>query len=189
MWRSDTVRPVTSESFKELDPTASCLSGPQDQGNDLFKRALQLKKKFFLQQAIVKYTEGLKIEGLPRGSTMSTLLSNRSQAHLRLLNHRSALEDALAAVSIDSKNVKVCKIYEWAVPSWPFFVSLFIWVVRASEAATERRQPSGVLLQQRNWATSRRQSRYASRGSPLIRRRQSSRDCPRSISMSSAGLQ
>ncbi len=79
----------------------------QEQGNELFKRGLQLKKKFFLQQAIVKYSEGLNIDNLPRGPVMSTLLSNRAQVHLRLLNHRSALEDAQKAIEVDETNVKV----------------------------------------------------------------------------------
>lgn len=84
----------------------------QEQGNDLFKRGIQLKKKFFLQQAIVKYSEGLKIQSLPRSQVMSTLLGNRAQVHLRLLNNRLALEDAQKAVDIDKSNVKVifCRI-------------------------------------------------------------------------------
>lgn len=83
--------------------------GLQDQGNEDFKRGLQLKKKFFVQQALVKYTEGLKIQGLRKGHVMSTLLSNRSQAQLRLLNNRSALEDAIAAIELDGTNVKVVR--------------------------------------------------------------------------------
>lgn len=79
----------------------------QEQGNDLFKRGLQLNKKYFVQQAIVKYTEGLKIDRLPQGATKSMLHGNRAQAHLRILNNRSALEDAVTALSIDSSNVKV----------------------------------------------------------------------------------
>ena len=79
----------------------------QEQGNELFKRGIQLKKKFFLQQAIVKYTEGLKIDGLSKGLLMSNLLSNRAQVHLRLLNNRLALEDAQKAFETDESNVKV----------------------------------------------------------------------------------
>lgn len=38
----------------------------------------------------------------------SALFANRAQAHLLLGNHRSALDDALAALRADSGNVKVC---------------------------------------------------------------------------------
>lgn len=86
----------------------------QEQGNEDFKRGLQLKKKYFLQQALVKYSEGLKVPGLPQGFVMSTILSNRAQVHLRLMNNRSALEDALSALKADDSNVKVR--YDTAFP-------------------------------------------------------------------------
>ena len=40
----------------------------------------------------------------------SALFANRAQAHLLLGNHRSALDDALAALRADSGNVKVCTL-------------------------------------------------------------------------------
>jgi len=51
----------------------------QVQGNEQFTRGVQMNKKFYLQQAIVKYTEGLKTEGLPAGAVKSILYSNRAQ--------------------------------------------------------------------------------------------------------------
>lgn len=55
----------------------------------------------------MKYTEGLKINGLSNPEVVSTLLSNRAQAQLRLANNRSALNDASKALKADRCNVKV----------------------------------------------------------------------------------
>ena len=80
----------------------------QDQGNELFKRGVQLNKRYYLQQAIVKYSEGLGLLKAQGGSSLaSTLRSNRAQTHLRLANNRSALNDALAALDISQDNAKV----------------------------------------------------------------------------------
>lgn len=78
----------------------------QGQGNDALKRGLQLKKKFYLREAIGMYTKGLEM-----GSTLpqlqSVLHSNRAQAHLLLEKYRSALEDSLQAIQLHDTNLKV----------------------------------------------------------------------------------
>ena len=73
-----------------------CVDIVQDQGNDALKRGLQLKKKFYLREALNLYTKGLEM-GSTLPGLLSALHSNRAQAHLLLENYRRALEDSLAA--------------------------------------------------------------------------------------------
>lgn len=79
----------------------------QGQGNDALKRGLQLKKKFYLREAVTLYTKGLEM-GSSLPSLLSILHSNRAQAHLILENFRSALEDSQEATQLDPGNLKVC---------------------------------------------------------------------------------
>jgi hypothetical protein len=78
----------------------------QVQGNDALKRGLQLKKRFFIREAINLYTKGLEM-GSNQQRLLSILHSNRSQAHLLLENNRNALEDGLKAIDLDAANLKV----------------------------------------------------------------------------------
>ena len=78
----------------------------QDQGNDALKRGLQLKKKFYLREALNLYTKGLEM-GSTLPELLSVLHSNRAQAHLLLENYRRALEDSLAATGLQGTNLKV----------------------------------------------------------------------------------
>ena len=78
----------------------------QDQGNDALKRGLQLKKKFYLREALNLYTKGLEM-GSTLPGLLSVLHSNRAQAHLLLENYRRALEDSLAATGLQESNLKV----------------------------------------------------------------------------------
>ena len=82
----------------------------QNQGNDAFKRGLQLKKKFFLKEAIQKYTEAIGLKDWQDKSLHAALYSNRAQAHLRLENNRNALDDALEALKLEPDNDKVPQI-------------------------------------------------------------------------------
>ncbi|BDA47917.1 Tetratricopeptide repeat protein 4 [Coccomyxa sp. Obi] len=75
------------------------------QGNDALKRGLQLKKKFYLREAVTLYTKGLEM-GSSLPSLLSVLHSNRAQAHLILENFRSALEDSQEATHLDPANLK-----------------------------------------------------------------------------------
>ena len=67
---------------------------------------MQLRKKFFVLEAVACYTRGLEAE--PQDAKLVAVLhSNRAQAHLRLGNNRSALGDGLAAVKHDPTAPKV----------------------------------------------------------------------------------
>ena len=79
---------------------------PQNQGNDALKRGLQLKKKFYLREALGLYTRGLDFK-CKDAVLVSALFGNRAQAHLLLGNHRSALDDSLTALRADATNAKV----------------------------------------------------------------------------------
>ena len=81
------------------------MSAAQNQGNDALKRGLQLKKKFYLREALGLYTRGLDLK-CRDAALASALFSNRAQAHLLLGNNRSALDDALTALRADTTNVK-----------------------------------------------------------------------------------
>lgn len=80
------------------------------QGNDALKRGLQLRKKFYLREAISLYSKGLEM-GCSSQQLLSVLHSNRSQAHILLENYRSALDDALKAIDLDAGNTKVWACY------------------------------------------------------------------------------
>ncbi|KAK9907556.1 hypothetical protein WJX75_005927 [Coccomyxa subellipsoidea] len=75
------------------------------QGNDALKRGLQLKKKFYLREAVDLYTKGLGM-GSSLPELLSMLHSNRAQAHLLLENYRNALEDSQEAMKLNSANLK-----------------------------------------------------------------------------------
>ena len=78
----------------------------QGQGNDALKRGMQLKKKFYLREAVDLYTKGLDMRAtLPQ--LLSVLHSNRAHAHTVLGNWRNALQDSQKAVQLDAANVKV----------------------------------------------------------------------------------
>ncbi len=67
---------------------------------------MQLKKVFFLREALTAYSDG--IDAKPEDKKLlGVLLSNRSQAQLVLGNNRSALEDAKSAVQQDPSIPKV----------------------------------------------------------------------------------
>lgn len=100
----------------------------QGQGNDALKRGLQLKKKFYLREAVNLYTKGLEMDcSMPE--LLSILLSNRAQAHLLLENYRSALDDSLEAVRINGGNLKVCMVYMLAISYYPVH-SIFKPIIR-----------------------------------------------------------
>jgi tetratricopeptide (TPR) repeat protein len=102
----------------------------QSQANDALRRGTQLRKKFYLREALTLYTKALSAlsgkggdGGGPEGEDETAaapppppaaaddpaeaaalrvvLLSNRAQAHLTLDNNRAALEDATAAGASD----------------------------------------------------------------------------------------
>ncbi|KAK9833531.1 hypothetical protein WJX81_002203 [Elliptochloris bilobata] len=77
----------------------------KNQGNDVLKRGTQLKKKFYLREASGLYTRGLDMR-CRDAALVSALFANRAQAQLLLGNQRSALDDALAALRADDRNVK-----------------------------------------------------------------------------------
>ena len=79
----------------------------QNQGNDAFRRGIQLKKKFYIKEAIQKYTEAANVEQWSDRALRSAVLSNKAQAHLRIENNRNALDDAMEALQLDSSNTKV----------------------------------------------------------------------------------
>ena len=83
-----------------------CVDIVQDQGNDALKRGLQLKKMFYLREALNLYTKGLEM-GSTLPGLLSALHSNRAQAHLLLENYRRALQDSLAATGLQATNLKV----------------------------------------------------------------------------------
>ena len=67
---------------------------------------MQLKKKFYLREAVGLYTKGLDMgSALPQ--LLSVLHSNRAQAHIMLNNWRNALQDSQRAVQLDAHNLKV----------------------------------------------------------------------------------
>ena len=78
----------------------------QGQGNDALKRGMQLKKKFYLREAVGLYTKGLDM-GCALPQLLSMLHSNRAQAHIMLGNWRNALQDSQRAVQLDAHNLKV----------------------------------------------------------------------------------
>ena len=81
----------------------------QLQGNDAFRRGVQLRKRFFLREAVDLYTKGINLH--PQDSALLALLrSNRAQAHLRLANNRNALDDASAALQLDPHLSKVRRL-------------------------------------------------------------------------------
>ena len=81
----------------------TCLQG---QGNDALKRGVQLKKRFYLREAVDLYTKGLDM-GATLPELLSILHSNRAHAHSVLGNWRNALQDSQKAVQLDSGNLKV----------------------------------------------------------------------------------
>ena len=83
--------------------TLLCLQG---QGNDALKRGVQLKKRFYLREAVDLYTKGLDM-GATLPELLSILHSNRAHAHSVLGNWRNALQDSQKAVQLDSGNLKV----------------------------------------------------------------------------------
>ena len=67
---------------------------------------MQLKKKFYLREAVDLYTKGLDMgSALPQ--LLSLLQSNRAQAHIMLGNWRNALQDSQRAIQLDAHNWKV----------------------------------------------------------------------------------
>ena len=70
---------------------------------------MQLRKKYFIQEAVTNYTQGLAVSPGDLG-LRSLLHSNRAQAHLKLGNNRKALEDGLAAIKLDGTAVKVSQV-------------------------------------------------------------------------------
>lgn len=66
---------------------------------------MQLRKKFYLREALGLYTRGLDLRCCD-AALAAALFSNRAQAHLLLGNNRSALDDALTALRADATNVK-----------------------------------------------------------------------------------
>ena len=92
----------------------------QEQGNEAFKRAVQLEKvkkrggqggkanpQFFLREAVTKYTAGIEACPEEEPRLLALLLSNRAQCHLKLGNNRTALTDCYAALGVDSHDPKV----------------------------------------------------------------------------------
>lgn len=78
----------------------------QGQGNDALKRGVQLKKRFYLREAVDLYTKGLDM-GATLPELLSVLHSNRAHAHSVLSNWRNALQDGQKAVQLDTGNLKV----------------------------------------------------------------------------------
>ena len=78
----------------------------QGQGNDALKRGVQLKKRFYLREAVDLYTKGLDM-GATLPELLSILHSNRAHAHSVLGNWRNALQDSQEAVQLDPGNLKV----------------------------------------------------------------------------------
>ena len=83
-----------------------CKTYMQGQGNDALKRGVQLKKRFYLREAVDLYTKGLDM-GATLPELLSILHSNRAHAHSVLGNWRNALQDSQEAVQLDSGNLKV----------------------------------------------------------------------------------
>ena len=82
----------------------------QTHGNEALKRGVQLRKKFFVLEAVACYTRGLEVQ--PRSPALLAVLhSNRAQAHLKLGNNRRALEDGMAAVQHDPTATKVLQAH------------------------------------------------------------------------------
>ena len=67
---------------------------------------MQLKKKFYLREAVTLYTKGLDM-GATLPELLSVLHSNRAQAHAVLGNWRSALQNSQKALQLDAANLKV----------------------------------------------------------------------------------
>lgn len=86
---------------EESTPEEKC-DALKEQGNDLLSNNAT---KWAAREAVQSYTNALSIDG---SSEMQRLrvLNNRSKAHFRIGNNRSSLEDARAAMSIDSTNAK-----------------------------------------------------------------------------------
>ena len=79
----------------------------QSQGNDAYKRGVQLRKKYFILEAVECYSRGLEVP--PESTSLKSMLhSNRAQAHLKLSNNRKALEDSLVAIKLDQSASKAC---------------------------------------------------------------------------------
>ena len=78
----------------------------QTQGNDALKRGLQVKKRFYVAEAVSLYDKGLAEAGIDTALRVA-LLANRAQAHLTLGNDRRALVDAGIRVSIDTMRADV----------------------------------------------------------------------------------
>ncbi|GAB4818948.1 hypothetical protein N2152v2_005994 [Parachlorella kessleri] len=77
----------------------------KDQGNKALQTGLQHKKKFYLREAIDKYSEGLALQ-CGDAELNSVLNSNRAHVNLLLGNFRNALLDGLAAAKANPSNVK-----------------------------------------------------------------------------------
>jgi len=77
----------------------------QTQGNDALKRGLQVKKRFYVAEAVSLYDKGLAEAGIDTALRVA-LLANRAQAHLTLGNDRRALVDAGKAAEMDPGHVK-----------------------------------------------------------------------------------
>ncbi|KAK9854202.1 hypothetical protein WJX84_000317 [Apatococcus fuscideae] len=74
-------------------------------GNDALRRGVQMKKVFFLREALKAYSNGIAA-GPEDKTLLGTLYSNRAQAHLILGNNRSALEDSKFALQQDPTTLK-----------------------------------------------------------------------------------
>jgi hypothetical protein len=95
----------TCNKVRAATLASALVAAAQNQGNDALKRGLQVKKTFYLREALGLYTRGLDLK-CRNAALVSALFSNRAQAHLLLGNNRSALDDALTALRADAANVK-----------------------------------------------------------------------------------
>ena len=75
-------------------------------GNEALQRGTQLKRTFFLREALSAYSDAISAK--PQDSKLLAILhSNRAQAHLVLGNNRSALDDSTSALRHDPGLLKV----------------------------------------------------------------------------------
>ena len=89
----------------------------QGQGNDALKRGVQLKKRFYLREAVDLNTKGLEM-GATLPELLSILHSNRAHAHSVLGNWRNALQDSREAAQLDPGNLKVHAGSLLLLPAW-----------------------------------------------------------------------
>ncbi|XP_028413281.1 tetratricopeptide repeat protein 4-like [Dendronephthya gigantea] len=94
--KAPAIAAMQALKFEEDDPNTKALSYKED-GNEEFK-----KKNY--KKAIKVYTEGIKINC--SDTVMSTLYANRANAHFKIGNFRTSLNDATEAKNMQPSYVK-----------------------------------------------------------------------------------